>query len=209
MSDVELEQKILDNTGSPISLNELHLKVKGSKTRFLIKIKQMIQSSMLREIKEGNRKLVVRIDLAISEEFENALKFQQYQLQMFRDQITERKNHFGKTSTWKKHKKGFKMKIKNEGITVFIPDYRPKDTISLGLLDLFRVVMEYVFGIISEIQKQKTLGLITKSVGKARIEKCEKVIENEFKKLMSENVKDSKAFSQFFKVNLDSRKRVF
>ena len=52
---------------------------------------------------------------------------------------------------------------------------------------------------ISRANLQLSLGLISKSVAEKRIKKCENALEYHFKKLLSDNPRDSNAIRQYYK----------
>ena len=52
---------------------------------------------------------------------------------------------------------------------------------------------------ISRINLQRSLSLITKPVSQRRIKRIEKILDNHFKKLQSENPRESVAIRQYFK----------
>ena len=91
MNEQELEDKIWEFSGVPISKTDLWRLVKGDKKTCFDKIDEMVQTSQLKEKPEGNKKMYVRIDSIKKAEFEFGFVFQKRMLELSRSIIKKLK----------------------------------------------------------------------------------------------------------------------
>ena len=182
LNEQELEDKIWKFTNEPISKNKLCAKVKGRKENCLKKINEMVQTSQLREKDETNRKLYVRLDYMKRDEFDFGFEFQKNLLGDTREVIKK-----AKYPMFKKIRKG---------------EYMPRGELIGSVGHAFQVMNFYYSSLllfISRTNLQRSIGIITKPEADRRNKKCENALNDHFKKLQSENKRESKAIKQYLK----------
>lgn len=214
MNDQELDDKIWEYASEWISKSKLCGKIPCDKKRCFDRIKLMIPMQ-LKDKKEKNRIMVCRIDTTKRFEFESGLVFQKNLLKQMRDLLIKypkpmfvlwheivhyippvtRENfkEFQKEYNYGKGKKlpkGFKI---DEVIKVW-KTRRPNVKKTLENMKFYYTGL-FIF--ISRSLLQKTLGIISTKEANIRIKKCQKVFEDHFRIMLSQNPKDHEAIKQF------------
>ena len=203
MNEQELEDKIWDNTFSAIHKTGIWRKVGGDKKKCFDKIDQMVQTSQLKETDKGEKKIMyVRVDATKKLEFELGFTFQVSMLKLMRSTIGKlKKPMFRKIGSYKVAR--WNMALKS---TVFdidrLGEYKPRTKTVKTNFENMGFYYNALLLFISRANLQRSLGLITISEAEKRIEKCENALEYHFKKLLSENPRDSKAIRQYFKYQI-------
>ena len=198
MKEQEYEDRIWQFTGVPISKTDLWRLVKGDKKTCFDKIDEMVRTSQLKETKEGNRKLYVRIDSIKKAEFDFGFEFQKRMLELSRSIIKKmkypmfKKIGIYKTTVWKHHLKRsiLDMDIKGE--------YRSRSEVVQTNFDNMSFYYSALLLFISRTNLQWSLGLLTKPEADRRNKKCENALSEHFKKLQNENRREAKAIKQYF-----------
>lgn len=217
MNDQELEDAILENAREWISMSNLHDKIKCDKKRCFDKIRLMIPVQ-LKMKKEKNRIMVCVIDPTSHKEFQFGLDFQKDLLKQLRDELNnypkpmfytnqtivhyippltlpnltlaENRKRGRKFERDPKFRKKFKL---DEEIKIF----KTRKPSVRKTLENMRFYYAGLFIFISRALLQKSLGIISKREASIRIKKCEKVLEDHFRIMLSQNPKDSEAIKQF------------
>jgi len=217
MTEQELEDKILENTGSWINFTNLWKKFHGDKKRCFHKTNSMIDTSQLIMKKEGKEKLVKKADFSTTNEFEFGLKFQENMLrecrlalvtkvkkplflQRFTVIHTKNERHIRDAKKLKKKDRIMtiqQMKKKYEDYEEVII-WKPRHWIIIKHLERMLIYSNALLLFIDRANMHRTLGIINKSESKRRIEKIEKVLDNHFKKLEIETLDDYTGIRQWF-----------
>ena len=217
MNDQEIEDKIWENANEWIVKTCLCDKIDTNKKRCFDRIKLMIPTQ-LKERKVGNRIEVCRIDTTKRAVFEYGLKFQNDMLKLQRDELkkypkpmfyfngiithykpplimaglteAENRKRTRKFNNDPKFRKTFKI---DEEIKIW-KTRKPNVRKTIENMSFYYAGL-IIF--ISRAQLQKSLGIISTKEANLRIKKCQKVLEEHFKILLSENPKDNEAIRQF------------
>ena len=200
MTDEELEDKIWNVCSVEMpSKSKIWGKVGGSRNKCFDKINEMVQTSQLKEIPEGNKIRYVRIDSIKKAEFEFSFEFQMRMLELSRSVIKKmkypmfKKIGIYKTTVWKHHLKRTILDMDIQG------EYRCRSEIVKANFDNMSFYYGALLLFISKTNLQRSLGLMTKLEANRRNEKCENALSEHFKKLQSENRREAKAIKQYFK----------
>ena len=200
MNEQELEDKIWDNTGIPIHKTGIWSKVGGHKKTCFDKIDEMKERGELKDDGfDGTKMMFVRLDSIKQAEFESGLTFQVNMLKNFRETIGKmkkplfRKIGIYKTTRWSSGLRKSIREIDKKG------EYKPRTETVKTNLDNMAFYYTALLLFISRANLQLSLGLISKSVAEKRIKKCENALEYHFKKLLSDNPRDSNAIRQYYK----------
>jgi len=212
LNDQELEDKIWENASEWISKSCLCEKVGGDKKRCFDRIKLMIPTQ-LKEKPEKNRIMIVRIDTTKRFEFESGLVFQKNLLKQMRDLLIEYPKpmfYTNKTivhyippinkANLKEFQKAYKKNKKNpKGFKLDeeIKIWKTRKPNVRRILENMRFYYTGLFIFISRSLLQKTLGIISTKEANIRIKKCQKVLEDHFRIMLSQNPKDHEAIKQF------------
>ena len=217
LKDNELEEKILENASEWISKSKLCGKIPCDKKRCFDRIKLMIPMQ-LKEKPVKNRLMVCRIDTANREQFDYGLTFQKNLLKLQRDELkkypkpmfyfngiithykppliiaglteAENRKRTRKFNNDPKFRKTFKI---DEEIKI----WKTRKPNVRKTIENMKFYYQGLFIFISRSLLQKSLGIISTKEANIRIKKCEKVFEDHFKILLSENPKDNEAIRQF------------
>ena len=201
MKEQDYEDKIWEFSGVPISKTDLWRLVKGDKKTCFDKINEMVQTSQLKEIPEGNKIMYVRLDSIKKAEFEFGFEFQKRMLELSRSVIKKMKypmfRRIGIYKTSRFVHLGFDSKtvidIDKKG------QYEARTEIVRGNFDNMSFYYGALLLFISKTNLQWSLGLLTKPEADRRNKKCENALSEHFKKLQSENRREAKAIKQYFK----------
>ena len=219
MNSEELQEKIWLNASSWISQTKLweSIKPKCDKKTCFDMIHLMIPNQLKkRDVK--NRIEVVRIDTTNRAEFENTLDFQNDKLKECEDYLgnytkpiffyhhtithynpplilgnltkAENRKRVKEYNTNPKFRKQFKI---DEEIRI----WKTRKSNAKKTLEAMRFYYSGILVMISRIILQKYAGKISTKEANIRVKKCEKVLENHFKRLLKENPKDHEAIKQF------------
>jgi len=212
LNDQEIEDKIYENANEWIVKTCLCDKIDTNKKRCFDMIKLMIPTQ-LKERKVGNKIEICRIDTTNRAEFERSLSdhkkwlgemrdyLKNYPKPMFyfkqtivhhipavtKENIREFRKAYKKN---RKNPKGFKL---DETIKI----WKTRKTNVRKTLENMRFYYTGLMIFISRSLLQKSLGIISTKEANIRIKKCQTVLENHFKILLSENPKDNEAIRQF------------
>jgi len=204
----ELEDKIWENANEWINKTCLCEKVGGDKKTCFDRIKLMIPTQ-LKERKVKNRIEICRIDTTNQAEFKYGLKFQKDMLKLQRDELKKYSKpmfYFNDTIVH------YKPPLTKENIKEFNKNPKFRKTFKIDEeIKIWKTRkpnvrktienMKFYYGgliiFISRAQLQKSIGKISTKEANIRIKKCEKVLEDHFKILLSENPKDNEAIRQF------------
>jgi len=216
LKEQDYEDKIWKFASELRSKTSLWHFVAGDKKTCFDVIDKMVQTSQLKEVKEQNRKLYVRIDYQDKTEFESNLDYQVEALKKCRDYISKLKKPLFKirytvihtepplTNLLKIDKKfrtnlpqRLKVNWKKYKIVEEIPIYRPVNRNITKAMKTMSFYQNALLLFISRSYLQDSLNIVGKTESKRRIEKCEKALNLNFKKLLSDNPKDSKALRQY------------
>ena len=175
-------------------------------------IKLMIPTQ-LKERKVGNKIEICRIDTTNRAEFERSLSDQKKWLGETRDYLKNYPKpmfYFKQTivhhipavtkENIREFRKAYKRNRKNpKGLKLdeTIKIWKTRKTNVRKALENMRFYYTGLFIFISRSLLQKSLGIISTKEANIRIKKCEKVLEDHFKILLSENPKDNEAIRQF------------
>ena len=200
MTDEELEDKIWNVCSVEMpSKSKIWGKVGGSRNKCFDKINEMVQTSQLKEIPEGNKIMYVRIDSIKKAEFESTFKFQVKMLTDSRVVIKKLKKPLFqkigiyKTTEWFSGLRKSIQVIDKKG------EFKPKtEKIKAGFENM-ETYSNTLLLFITKTHLQRSLRLITKPEAERRIKKCENTLEEHFQKLQNENPRDSNAIRQYFK----------
>ena len=197
MNEQELEHRIWNYSGVPISKNELWRLVKGHKKTCFDKIDEMVKTSQLKETTEKNKKLYVRLDSIKKFEFEFGFEFQKRMLELSRSVIKKmkypmfKKIGIYKTTRWS-HGLGKSIReIDKKG------EYVPRTKEVKTNFDNMSFYYSALLLFITRTNIQRSLGLLTKPETDRRNEKCENALNEHFKKLLNENPRESNAIRQY------------
>ena len=216
MNEQELEDNILTNTESWINFSDLWRKVKGDKQKCFHKINSMIDTSQLIMKKEGKEKQVKKANFWNVGEFEFGLNWQENMLRECRLALTKVKkplflhhhtiihtlNNKLTTDMMKLKKKDrimttkeIKKKYENyEEVKI----WKPRHWIIIKHLERMLIYSNALLLFIDRANMHRTLGIITKSESKRRIEKIEKILDDHFEKLEIETLDDYAGIRQWF-----------
>ena len=202
MNEQELEEKIWENASSWISKTKLwkSIKPKCDKKTCFDKIDEMVQTSQLKEIPEGNKKLYVRLDSIKKVEFEFGFEFQKRMLELSRSVIKKMKypmfKRIGIYKTSRFVHLGFDSKtvidIDKKG------EYKARTNVVQTNFDNMSFYYGALLLFIARTNLQRSLNLITNPEADRRNKKCENALSEHFKKLQSENGREAKAIRQYF-----------
>ena len=208
----ELEDKIWLNANSWISKTCLCKNVGGDKKTCFDRIKLMIPMQ-LKEKREKNRIMIVRIDTTNRAEFDNTLLFQKNMLSLMRDELNKYSKplfyagnsivHYIPRITHlniKEFKKAYKKNMKNpKGFKLdeTIKIWKTRKPKVKKTLENMRFYYTGLFIFISRSLFQKSLGIISTKEANIRIKKCQKVLEDHFKIMLLQNPKDTESIRQF------------
>ena len=200
MKEQDYEDKIFENSGVSISKTDLWRLVKGDKKTCFDKIDEMVQTSQLKEVPAGNKKMYVRLDSIKKFEFEYGFEFQKRMLEHSRTVIKKMKypmfKRIGIYKTSRFVHLGFDSKtvidIDKKG------EFKPRNKVVQTNFDNMSFYYSALLLFISRSNLQRSLGLITKPEADRRNKKCENALSEHFKKLQSENRRESKAIKQYF-----------
>jgi len=217
MNEQELEDKILNNTESWINMTDLWIhKVKGDKQKCFNKINSMIDTSQLIMKKEGKEKRVKIADFDNITEFESRLKFQEEMLRECRLALTKVKkplffhNYTIVHTRNEQHIKDMlKLKKKDRILSTKelkkkyadyeeVKIWKPRHYRIIKHLESMLVYSNALLLFIDRANMHRTLGIITKSESKRRIEKIEKILDDHFEKLEIETLDDYAGIRQWF-----------
>ena len=202
MNEHELEDKIWENAGSWISKTKLweSIKPKCDKKTCFDKIDEMVQTSQLKEIPEGNKKLYVRLDSIKKVEFEFGFEFQKRMLELSRSVIKKMKYPmFKRIGIYKTSR--FVHLGSNSKTVIDIDkkgEYKPRSKVVQTNFENMSFYYGALLLFISRTNLQWSLGLMTKPEADRRNKKCENALSEHFKKLQSENRREAKAIKQYF-----------
>lgn len=221
MNEQELEDRIWNNTKTWINFTKLHAKVHGDKQTCFHKTSSMIDTSQLIMRENMKEKLVKRTDFDNTTEFEDIMKFQENRLLECRLELMEYKKPFfnykdtiiqagfneqlvmDMLKLKKKDRKMTKKQIeKKYGKFEEIKIWKPYHWIITKHLERMLIYTNALLLFISRANMQRTLGIITKSESKRRIEEIEKVLDNHFKNLEIETKDDYAGIRQWFELRL-------
>jgi hypothetical protein len=199
LKEQDYEDKIWEFSGVPISKTDLWRLVKGDKKTCFDKIDEMVQTSQLKEIPEGNKKMYVRIDSTKKEEFEFGFHFQKRMLELARKNIKKMKypmfKRIGIYKTSRFVHLGFDSKtvidIDKKG------EYKPRTNLVQTNFDNMSFYYGALLLFISRTNLQRSLGILTKPEADRRNKNCENALSEHFKKLQSENRREAKAIKQY------------
>jgi len=212
LNDQEIEDKIYENANEWILKTKCCGKIATNKKRCFDIIKLMIPTQ-LKERKVGNKIEICRIDTTNRAEFERSLSdhkkwlgemrdyLKNYPKPMFyfkqtivhhipavtKENIREFRKAYKKN---RKNPKGFKL---DETIKI----WKTRKPNVRKALENMRFYYTGLIIFISRSLLQKSLGIISTKEANIRIKKCQTVLENHFKILLSENPKDNEAIRQF------------
>ena len=201
MKEEDYEYKIWENSGAPISKTDLWRKVKGDKKTCFDKINEMIQTSQLTAKTDGNKIMIKRLDSLKKFEWEFGFEFQRRMLLTSRDVIKKSKYPMFKRIGTYKTSRFVHLGAHSKTVTDTDKkgEYKPRTKVVQTNFDNMSFYYTALFLFISRINLQRALGLLTKPEADRRIKKCENALDYHFKKLLSENPRESKAIRQFFK----------
>ena len=201
MNEEEYEDKIWDCAKYPKNKTKLSDCVGGQKQTCFKKIDEMVRTSQLKETLEKNQKIYVRIDSLKEAEFEFGISFQEKMLEESRISIKKLKYPmFKKKGIYKTSR--FVHLGKNSKTVIDIDkkgEYKPRTESVKTNFENTAFYHEALLLFISRINLQRSLNLITKPVSQRRTKRIEKILDNHFKKLQSENPRESVAIRQYFK----------
>jgi len=221
LNEKELEDRIWNNTQTWINFTKLHAKVHGDKQTCFRKTNSMIETSQLISKEEGNEKLVKRTNFDNTTEFEFVVEFQENMLKECRLALTTVKkplflfdytvihtepplivgrpldNQADKKES-KKRIKDYNKNSKKYKIVEEIKIWKIRHWTIKSHLERMLFYTNALLLFISRANMHRTLGIITKSESKRRIEKVEKVLDNHFKKLEIETLDDYAGIRQWF-----------
>jgi len=214
----ELEDRIWKYANEWINKTDLHDKVGGDKKTCFDRIKLMIPTQ-LKERKVKNRIEVCRIDTTNRAEFEKALDFQNDKLKECENYLghypkpifsydhtithynpplilgnltkAENRKRVKEYNTNPKFRKQFKI---DEEIRI----WKTRKSNAKKTLEAMKFYYSGILVMISRTILQKHTGKINTKEANIRVKKCEKVLENHFKRILKENPKDHEAIRQFF-----------
>jgi len=212
LNDQEIEDKIWENANEWIVKTCLCDKIDTNKKRCFDRIKLMIPTQ-LKERKVKNRIEVCRIDTTRRDEFENVLKDQKEWLGLMRDEL----NRYPKPMFYsgnsivhyipaitreniKEFRKAYKKNMNNPKGFKFDEEIKIWKTRKPNVKKTLEHMKFYYTGLIILISKsllQKSLGIISTKEANIRIKKCQKVLEDHFKIMLSQNPKDNEAIRKF------------
>ena len=196
MKEQDYEDRIFENTGVSISKTDLWRLVKGDKKTCFDKIDEMVQTSQLKEIPKGNKKMYVRIDSIKKAEFEFGFEFQKRMLELSRSVVKKMKYPMFKkigikrSTSWKHHL--------GKSILVEDDEYKPRTKEVATNFDNSSFYYGALLLFISRTNLQRSLGLLTKPEADRRNKKCENALNEHFKKLQNENPREKNAIIQYF-----------
>ena len=199
LKEQEYEDRIWDCANYPKNKTKLWECVGGQKQACFKKIDEMVRTSQLKETLEKNQKSYVRIDSIKETEFELGLSFQEKMLEQSRSSIKKlkypmfKKLGIYKTRRWSSGLRESILDTDKKG------EYKPRNAIVKTNFENMAFYYEACLLFISRINLQRSLSLITKPVAERRTKKIEKILDNHFKKLQSENPRESNAIRQYFK----------
>ena len=199
MKEQDYEDKIFENSGVSISKTDLWRLVKGDKKTCFDKINEMVQTSQLKEIPEGNKTKYVRIDSIKKVEFEFGFEFQKRMLELSRSVIKKMKypmfKRIGIYKTSRFVHLGFDSKtvidIDKKG------EYQPRTRVIQTNFENMSFYYGALLLFISRTNLQRSLGVLTKPEADRRNKNCENALSEHFKKLQSENRREAKAIKQY------------
>ena len=186
MKEQDYEDRIWEFSNVLRSKTDLWRLVKGDKKTCFDKINEMVQTSQLKEIPEGNKIMYVRIDSIKKAEFESTFKFQVKMLTDSRVVI-------------KKLKKPMFQKIRSLQIVDKKGEFKPRTKEVKGNFENMEWYSSALMLFTTRTHIQRSLRLLTKPEAERRIKKCENALEDHFQKLQNENPRDSNAIRQYFK----------
>lgn len=199
MNEQELEERIWNFASVPINKTKLWQKVGGHKKTCFDKIDDMVETSRLKKTKHGNADLIVRLDAIKESEFQFGFTFQVNMLESSRIAISKFKKPMFK------RRKATMTTTSSSGLYpdgvafgTLVSNYIPKSKVIIQNLDNMNFYHNALLLFISRANLQRSLGLISKSVAEKRIKKCENALEYHFKKLFSENPRDTKAIREVY-----------
>jgi hypothetical protein len=199
LKEQDYEDRIWENSGVPISKTDLWRLVKGDKKTCFDKINEMVQTSILKETTEKNKKMIVRLDSIKKAEFEFSFEFQKRMLELSRSVIKKmkypmfKKIGIYKTTVWKHHLKRSILDMDIQG------EYRARSKVVKHNFEVMSFYYSALLLFISKTNLQRSLDLMTKPEADRRNKKCENALSEHFKKLQSENRREAKAIKQYFK----------
>lgn len=219
MNEKELEDKIWNNTESWINFTKLHAKVHGDKQICFHKIKSMIDTSQLIMKENMKEKLVKRTDFDNTTQFEDNMNFQGKRLKECRTELMKYKKPFfyykdilsyneaeqlvkDMMKLKKKDRIMTKKQIKKKWDFKEIKIWKPRHWIITKHLERMLFYTNALLLFISRVNMQRTLGIITKSESKRRIEEIEKALDSHFKNLEIETKNDYAGIRQWFDLHL-------
>ena len=186
MKEQDYEDRIWEFSNVLRSKTDLWRLVKGDKKTCFDKINEMVQTSQLKEIPEGNKIMYVRIDSIKKAEFESTFKFQVKMLTDSRVVI-------------KKLKKPMFQKIRSLQIVDKKGEFKPRTKEVKGNFENMEFYSSALMLFTTRTHIQRSLRLLTKPEAERRIKKCENALEDHFQKLQDENPRESNAIRQYFK----------
>ena len=198
MKEQDYEDRIWEFSNVLRSKTDLWRLVKGDKKTCFDKINEMVQTSQLKEIPEGNKITGVTIDSISTVEFEFSFEFQKRMLELSRSVIKKmkypmfKKIGIYKTTVWKHHLKRTILDMDIQG------EYRCRSKIVKANFDNMSFYYGALLLFISRTNLQWSLGLLTKPEADRRNKLCENALSEHFKKLQSENRREAKAIKQYF-----------
>jgi len=212
LNNQEIDDAIYEHAKEWIVKTCLCEKIDTNKKRCFDRIKLMIPTQ-LKDRKIKNRIEVCRIDTTRRDEFENGLKDQKDWLKLIRDELNKYPKpmfYFKDTivhyipaitkDNIKKFNKEYKKNQKNP------KGFKLDETIKIwktrkpNVKKTIENMSFYYTGLIIFMSRslfQKSLGIISIKEANIRIKKCQKVFEDHFKIMLSENPKDYEAIRQF------------
>ena len=199
MKEQDYEDRIWEFSNVLRSKTDLWRLVKGDKKTCFDKINEMVQTSQLKEIPEGNKIMYVRIDSIKKAEFESTFKFQVKMLTDSRVVIKKLKKPMFqkigiyKTSEWSS---GLRRSLQ---ITDKKGEFKPRTKEVKGNFENMEWYSSALMLFTTRTHIQRSLRLLTKPEAERRIKKCENALEDHFQKLQNENPRDSNAIRQYFK----------
>ena len=200
MTDEELEDKIWNVCSVEMpSKSKIWGKVGGSRNKCFDKINEMVQTSQLKEIPEGNKIKYVRLDSIKKAEFEFGFEFQKRMLELSRSVIKKMKYPMFKRIGIYKTSRFVHLGLDSK--TVIDIDkkgqYEARTEIVQGNFDNMSFYYGALLLFISRTNLQWSLGLMTKPEADRRNKKCENALSEHFNKLQSENRREAKAIKQY------------
>jgi len=200
MTEEELEDKIWNICESEIHKSAIHRAVGGDKKRCFDKVNQMVERYDLKKTGEYFENYV-RVDSTKRFEFDFGFEFQRRMLLLSRDAIKKLKYPMFKKIGIYKTSRFVHLGAKSKTVTDIDKkgEYKPRTKEVKTNFENMSFYYTALFLFISRTNLQRALNVLSLKETKRRIENCENALDEHFKKLLSENPRESKAIRQYFK----------